>query len=1151
MSQKPDQTGRLQNLDPAKRELLLRALRKEPALDANAGAIRPRKGKADSRLSFAQQRLWFLDQLEPGGGAYNIPSAVRLKGALNLPALEQSLGQIINRHEVLRTKMELIEGEPRQVVLEAEAMRLQVVDLGVLPEEEMQKGVELVLGQELGRGFELNRGGLIRGKVVKIGARDHILVITMHHIVADGWSMGVAIRELVEMYASNIGGERAKLKDMELQYGDYAEWQRENLQGEELDKEVKYWKGQLEGAPSSIELLADRQEIPTQGDRAAVKWLTLPSDLSQALRDLSKAEGVTLFMTLLAGFKTLLHRYTGQEDIVVGTAIANRDRKEIESLIGFFVNTLVLRSDISSDPGFRKLLARVKDVTLQAYAHQHLPFEKLIEELRPDRTLGRTPLFQILFLFQNTPSQELQLPGLTLHPLTINNNSAEFNLMINITDTPDGIVTSLKYNQAAFDATTIERLANHFRIILQAVAADPDKPVSQLSLLSKGELHQLLVEWQAHEKYEDLCIHKMFEAQAELHPNAPAVSSGEIELSYGMLNAESNRVAHALIACDFGPNQPVGILTESGPLQVIFAIGVLKTGCFYVFLDPNHPASRLEQILEDIMPTCLIAGSNELNRHRQLFEEYSTRSSCQLIEVVAEVEELAPTISAEGGLSAFKHFPATNPSIEVDPASPAYVVFTSGSTGKPKGIVQPHRSFCQYIEWQSKQFHIGPSKRLSQWASITYDTSYAEIFGALCYGATICMTSHMIRSNPSTLVKWLRDEGICLLLSVPSFCRQILDVINSEDEHDRLPAFEYMLLAGEVLPVDLARAWLKRFPNGPELFNLYGPTECVLASYHKIDEVASDCRSITIGRAMGGRQLMVLDKGERPCPIGVKGEIYIRSEYLTLGYWNQPDETEKRFLLRNGFVGKLYRTGDLGRWLPDGNMEFFGRVDNLVKLRGVRIELEDIEATLISHPSIKEAVVQLREYSVFDQRLVAYFVTTEDLLIAELREFMREKLPEVMIPSVFVKLDTFPRTTSNKINRRALPDPVTENAELQQDYEPAVTETQILLADIWRDLLQVEKVGINDSFFDLGGHSLLATQLVNRVRNTCSTDIPLRAVFETPTIAGLAAKIDSVRESEQSDPDRLAQLLGQVNNLTDEEVKELIRQSQSPSEARP
>lgn len=1108
------------------------------------------------QLSFAQQRLWFLDQLDPGSAAYNVPAALRLKGRLDPAALGWALDEVVRRHESLRTSFAVVGGESVQVIAEAHKVEVPVLDLRPLSFRDRDEESQHQMRQEAEAGFDLQHGPLLRARLLRLEDEVHLLLFTMHHIVSDGWSQGVLVREVGALYTAYTEGKPSPLTEPGLQYADYAAWQREWLRGEVLEGQLSYWRRQLGGELPLLALPTDRRRVVISG-RGRRQGFKLGSEVTRELRTLSQREGCTLYMTLLAAFQTLLHRYTGQEDVVVGTAIANRTRPELEHLIGFFVNTLVLRTDLSGDPSFRELLKRVREVALGAYANQDLPFEKLVEELRPERDLNQQPLFQVMFMLQNTPEQSLELPNLSVEPANGYGGAVKFDLVLNMQETGDGLAGSFEYSTDLFDDSTIERMTRHFEMLLRGIVADVGETLSSLPLLEDDERRQILEEGNAIGVYRpEAYVYRLFEAQAARTPDALALKYQGESLNYRELNARSNQIAHGLHSIGVEPRQRIAVMMQHGPRQIMALLGVLKAGTSFICLDPDYPTPRLQQILEEVEPTCLISDAISVGGHEGLIKQLSGLADFRVALMDSpgaqtEAHRFAGVIDAAAWLV---ELPVTNPDTEVDPGDLAYVVYTSGSTGRPKGIVQSHDGLCQFIEWASRQFEMRAGKCIAQWAAMTYDAAYVEVFGSLCSGATLCMTTPENKSDARAVIDWVRAEKISLLQTVPSFCRQILNELEAEASGggSALPDLELMLLAGETLPVNLAGDWLKRFPRAPGLYNLYGPTESILATFHAVEEVTRQQLSVPVGRAIEGRHILVFDRNRQPCPVGVPGEIYIRSPYLTAGYFGRPEETLKNFFqnpLHSEYPDRVYRTGDLGRWLPEGELEFLGRIDNQVKLRGIRIELEEIESTLLRHQLVRECAVAVRDAGEADQRLVAYVLKTDGLSAPSLRTFLEESLPGYMIPTTYVFLDALPRMAGGKINRPALPEPDEQQTHAGQEYVAPETPLEAEIAESWRQLLRVERVGIADNFFHLGGHSLLAAQMINTLRQRYAVELPLRRFMESPTVNSIAAHVEAARQVGPDNVVRLTALLERIHGLSDAEVSALLEESESAAAA--
>jgi amino acid adenylation domain-containing protein len=1078
------------------------ALRVDLAISMEQGqrfdAIMPVSRQGELPLSFAQQRLWFLDQLEPGSPFYNIPSAVRLNGPLDVPVLERSLNEVVRRHEVLRTTFTVSEGQPRQIIAPELRLSLPLLDLqNLAPTEQEAEGRRLAT-DEAQRPFDLASGPLMRGSLLRLDEQEYVLLLTMHHIISDGWSMALLLREVTLLYQAFSKGEASPLAELPIQYADFAHWQRQWLQGAELEEQLAYWKRQLDGSPPLLELPTDRPRPAMQGYRGATHSFILPAQLSSALHALSQSEGVTLFMTLLAAFKTLLYRYTGQADIVVGSPIANRRRAEIEGLIGFFVNTLALRTDLSAGPTFLQLLRRLREVTLGAYEHQDLPFEKLVLELQPARDLSYSPLFQVMFDLQSPLRALLDLPGIMLEPLEIESGVAKFDLGLSMTETEGGLRGTWEYNTDLFDDSTIRRMTEHLRTLLQGIVLDPAQSLDALPLLTEEERHQLLSEWnETRASYpQDVCLHGLFEAQAKRSPGALAIVFGEQQLTYLELDQRANQLAHYLRRLGVGPDVPVGICVERSVEFALGMLGILKAGGAYVPLDPAYPGERLAYILKDTRSPLLLTQAKLV--------ESLTGIAAQIICLDSEWEKIA--LEDVG-----------KPACEVMADNLAIVIYTSGSTGRPKGVMLNHRGLSNRFFWGQDFYRLDEADRVLQLFSYSFDFSAWEFFTAFVAGARLIMTEPGGSQDSAYLTKLIQTHAV----TVAGFTPSMLDVLLSKPEFERYRSLKKVLCGGEAMPVELQERFFSRFDA--ELQNTYGPTEASIDVTCRVCRPEHHQRAVPIGRPIANTRIYLLDANSQPVPVGVPGELYIGGTSLARGYLDQPELTAQKFI-PNTFGeesgARLYRTGDLARYRADGQIEFLGRLDAQVKIRGFRIELGEIETVLAQHPAIQEALVQALEDSPGSKRLVAYVVVAGDSHIStgESREFLRQKLPEYMLPSVFVSLPEMPLTPNGKIDRRALPAPERLRPELSERFVAPRNPIEEMLASIWSEVLELDGVGVDDNFFELGGHSLLATQVISRVRAVFRVDIPLRHLFEAPTLSGLARKIEKTMGQEQELP---------------------------------
>ena len=1093
------------------------AARRE-GLGLQAPPILPRTSNENLPLSFAQQRLWFLDQLIPDAPIYNIPLAYRVTGELNVGALEQSLSEIVRRHEALRTTFTAVDGQPIQVIAPEINLTLPVVDLREIAEAERKEEVQRLAIQEAQQPFDLTQGPLLRVKLLRLDEAEHFLLLTMHHIVSDGWSLGVLMRELGVLYEGFSTGKPASLPELPIQYADFALWQRECLSGEVLESNLAYWKQQLGGELPVLELPTDRPRPPVQTYRGARQSFELSKDLTDELNALSRREGVTLFMTLLAAFKVLLYRYTGQEDVIVGSPIANRNWAEIEGLIGFFGNTLVLRSDLSGTPSFRELLGRVREMALGAYAHQYLPFERLVEELQPERDLSFNPLFQVMFALQNAPMPDWEFSGLALSPLEVDSQTAKFDLGLSLTETEQGLVGSFGYNTDLFDEATIARMVGHWRTLLEGVVADPNKQIWELPILTEAERHQLLVEWNATEADypKDKCIHQLFEEQVERTPDNVAVVFEDQQLTYRELNVRANQLAHYLQKLGVGPEVLVGICVERSLEMIVGLLGILKSGGGYVPLDPNYPKSRVAFMLEDSQAPVLLTQE----RLRETFRE-----------------NIAQVVCLDTDWKILSQEDENNLVSGVTSEELVYVIYTSGSTGQPKGVMISHRSLCNHMLWKQSAYRLTKEDRVLHTSSISFDISVWELFGPLLVGARLIIGELMKPQDLAYLVRIIAEQKITILKFMPS----MLQVFLEEQGIDSCKCVRLVRTGIEALSVELQEKFFDQFDA--ELLTGYGLTEATIGVIYSNCQRVSNRRIVPIGRPIANTQIYLLDQHLQPNPIGVASEIYIGGECLARGYLNRPDLTAEKFI-PNPFITKpgkrLYRTGDLGRYLSSGDIEFLGRIDNQVKIRGFRIELEEIESILSQHPQVREAAVIAREDQAGNKCLVAYLVPKQEpVSLSKLRQFLAQKLPEYMLPSAFVFLEAMPLTPNGKLNRCALPSPDSSGRSLEKSLVAPRTPTEEILVAIWAEVLGIQKIGIHDNFFELGGHSLLATQVISRLRKAFKVELPLHSLFETPTVADFAETLIK-KEINPGLVRKIAQLLKKLNSIEKKDLLALL-----------
>jgi amino acid adenylation domain-containing protein len=1124
----------LKNLSPRQRELLMRRLSQaapvaeeleEAPVDSPADLpvdlppveripLLPRRadGGGTFPVSFAQERFWFLDRLEPGGTAYNIPAALAMRGSLDVPVLAAALGEIVRRHEVLRTTFGLsggAEGSPVQRVHPAPPgeQPLPVVDLSSLPRESRETAARESIAAAVDCPFDLERGPLMRVVLVRLAAAEHVAVLAMHHIASDGWSSGVLVKELGALYRAFSAREESPLPPLPCQYADFAVWQRGWLQGEVLEKKIDFWRRRLAGA-APLELPADRARPPVQTFHGALVSFTLPAGLTAAAGALGRTLGATFYMTSLAAYAALLHRLSGQDDFTVGTPHACRDRREVEGLIGPFINALTLRVDLAGAlagaPGFAALVEQMRGETLRAFAHRDVPFEKVVEELRPERTLSLPPLFQVLFNLTSTGLESLSLPGLTLSPHPYEANTAKLDLTLTLEPQGDVYGATFEYNTALFDRATVERLAGFYLRLLGAAVAAPERRVGELPLLSDAERWQLLEGWNdtASPRPRGRLIHELFAARAAAEPEAPALSQGNETLTYGELAARANRLAHHLRRLGVGPEVRVALCLERTPDLVVGLLGVLAAGGAYVPLDPGHPAERTGLVLADAAPAVLVT------------EEHLSGLLEPLLPRAARVVCLDRDREA---IAAEREEP---PERTADEENLAYVIFTSGSTGRPKGVQLPHCAVVNFLLAMAERPGLSAQDVVPALTTVTFDIAGLEIYLPLAAGGRVEMVSREEASDGRLLAARLAACGATVVQATPATWRMLLDA--GWPGEPGLKA----LCGGEALPRDLAESLRARVA---ELWNVYGPTEtAVWSAAGPVEEGGGAAGPIPLGAPLANTRLYTVDRSFEPVPVGVAGELWIGGAGLARGYLGRPDLTAEKFVpdpWAREAGARLYRTGDLVRRRglgiqgSGGALEFLGRIDHQVKVRGFRIEPGEIEAALSRHPAVAQAAVVVREDG-GDRRLVAYLVAREWVDVAALRSFLGESLPEYMIPAAFVSLAALPLTPSGKVDRKALQslDARSSGAGEAGRFVPPSGPVEEVLAAVWAEILQAERVGAEDNFFSLGGHSLLATRIVSRVRAAFGVDIPLRRLFERPTVSGLARSISAAQRSASTAP---------------------------------
>jgi amino acid adenylation domain-containing protein len=1056
--------------------------------------------------SYSQQRLWFIDQLEPNNPAYHIFDVINFTGALDVDALRRSLEEMARRHESLRTTFSSNDGQPVQVVSPpSRSFSLSRVDLSRFSETERQAELQRLSTEEASGAFDLERGPLWRTMLARLSGEEHVLLLTMHHIISDAWSMQLLTGELETLYEAYRQGEESPLEELPIQYADFAVWQREWLQGDELERQLKYWRERLAGAPEVLELPTDKPRPSVLSPSGANQPLSISKRLTERLKLLSQGEGATLFMTLLAAFKTLLHCYAGQDDIVVGSPVANRGRQELESLIGFFTNTLALRTDMSGDPSFRELLGRVKEICLGAYAHQDLPFEKLVEELEPERSLSHAPLVQVMFQLLNnsaaaleeTTAQSLAAEESAHDEMGFESATVISEIGIDLFESDGGLAGRIEYSTDLFEHESVRRMMRHWLTLLEAIAEDPERRLSELPLMSEAERRRLLFDWNstAREYSAQQCLHQLFEAQAERDPLAIAVVFEGEQLSYGELNLRANKLARFLRRLGVGPEVSVAFCFERCVEALVAVLGILKAGGVCVGVDPEYPEERVAFMLGD--------SATQLILTQQKFSSRLPESSVRVVCVDAEWERIARE-------------PRENLESEADAENAAFVIYTSGSTGRSKGVTLNHRGLANRILWGQEAQPLGVDDCVLQHFSYCFDFAVWEIFTALIAGARLALARPGGQQDAAYLASLIAEQRVTVAGFVPS----MLDLLLDEPGIARCDSLRRIFCGGEALTVELQERCLSRL--GAELQNTYGPTEasidvtfwvCGREGEQRDEQRSEGRKTVPIGEPIANTQLYLLDRRSQPVPVGVPGELHIGGHSLARGYLNHPALTAEKFI-PNPFSAeagaRLYKTGDLARYLSSGAIEFIGRLDQQLKIRGFRVEPGEIEAALAHHPSVREALVMARDRAPDGKQLVAYLVANPDgaalngELQGELRRFLKERLPDYMIPSAFVRLEAWPLLPNGKVDRRALPDPLEERFGAEAMYVAPQTELERTIAGIWQELFGLELISVESNFFELGGHSLIMVRVHSRLREALSREVPLIDLFRYPTIGSLA-----------------------------------------------
>ena len=1081
-------------------------------------------------VSSAQESLWFMEQLAPATPTYNLPEAWRLKGHLDSTALQRSLDEVVRRQEILRTNIQARDGKPEQVILSSARIELQVIKLpqSENSEEELQRQLQ----SESRRPFNLGRAPLARAVLFQRAPEDHVLLLNLHHIISDAWSQRVFMRELAQWYTGFAGGKASAAASLPIQYADFTLWQREMTQSEAGRRDLEYWQEKLRKPFNPLLLPSDHPRRAKRSWAGATQFCELPGTLVDALRDLSRRQSVTLFMTLLAGFKTLLHRYTQEEDIVVGSPMAGRERVEIEELVGLFVNTHALRSDLSGDPTFVDLLGRIREVVLGAYAHQEIPCELVMQTLQGERATVGHPLFQVVFGWQGAAPEGLALPGLESTWMEVDTGTAKFDWTLLVTECQGRLCLRSEFSTELFEPGSMARLLHQFQVLLQSIVATPTRRISQLPLLTPIERDQLLIEWNqtTTECERNCCIHEVFEAQVEKTPDNVAIVFEGRTMTYRELNGRANQLARRLAAEGAAPGRKVGLCLERSFEMIIGMLGILKAGSAYVPLDRGYPSERLAFVLEDCSISVLVTDSRWLSGQKM------RPSSHQVI-----------CLDEEQGHLASENL--QKPVGAVSPSSVAYVMYTSGSTGTPKGVVVPHQAVVRLVR-NTNYLKFSDDLAFLQLAPMTFDASTFEIWGALLNGARLVIFPPHIPSLKE-LGRTIRDCQITTLWLTSGLFHQMID-----DQVENLRGLKHLLAGGDVLsPAHVAKGL--RELRGCQFINGYGPTEnTTFTCCYRVPQVWAQDRPVPIGKPISNTRVYLLDKHMEPVPIGMPGELYASGNGLAQGYLNQPQLTAEKFVpnpVKTDSCPRLYRTGDVARWLADGTIEFLGRNDCQIKIRGYRVEPGEIENTLVGNPAVAEAVVVARLDKVGTKQLVAYVVARpgHEVVEPELRGFLEAKLTPYLVPTRIIHVDALPLTRNGKIDRNALPEPEQGSSGTPEDLQVAPgTPTEKMVCSIWGEVLGRGGMGIHEDFFRLGGHSLLATQVISRISKLSKIDLPVSEIFEARTVARLAATIERTQRERppveaqvinRAGPGRAAELLERLDEFSEAELDELLR----------
>ncbi|MDB9467600.1 non-ribosomal peptide synthetase [Dolichospermum circinale] len=1104
------------SLTNQKRDLLKLLLNKK-GINLQTEIILPRPNSEPAPLSFSQEQLWFLSQIQDNA-TYNMPLALQISGSLNISVLEQAITEIVRRHEILRTNFQQIEGRNLQVIRPEINISLQVINLDQIPAKQQLQNVQQLINQEIDKILNLSEDDLFQSTLYQLNKNSYVLLLNMHHIISDGWSTGILLQELSTLYAAYLAGNESPLPDLQIQYADYAIWQKQKFTSEIRKKQLNYWQQQLADIPPLLELPTDKPRPPIQSFRGGIYEFSINSNLSQKIRTLTQQSDATLFMTMLAAFVILLYRYSGQDDILIGSPMAGRNRQEIQSLIGYFVNTVVLRTKLTENPNFREVLNQVRQVATNAHNYQDIPYNQVVEALNPQRNLSYNPVFQILFDLQHSLTDKLQLPGLTLQPFLGEHSTSKFDLSLIIEDGGTQLIGVWEYSSDLFTQETITRITENFQTLLNGIVNNPEIPIKQLPIISAFEQQQILENWNnTQQDYpESFCIHELFAQQVIKTPDAIAVKFGNQQLTYTQLNQKANQLANYLQNCGVTSEVLVGLYLERSLDILIAILATLKAGGAYLPLDPKYPQARLADILDDSQVSIILTQEKLLTSPSSPLQTGETSLSPYQGKIILLDTDL--TIISQQNIE--------TPISAIKPENLAYVIYTSGSTGKPKGVMITHQNIVNHATSIIDKYQINSHDRILQFTRFIFDVAAEEIFPAWLSGATLIMRPQEMFTNLIEFSEFLGQESLTVVnLPAPYWQEWVLEI---DRKVSQIPDSLRLVITGsdQVLPEKLA-LWQKLVAEkgqNIQWINAYGLTETTITStvYQlPVNYQLNTTHSVPIGRPIANTEIYILDQNLQPVPIGIPGELHIGGAGLARGYLNRKQLTNEKFIsnpIPSSKSSRLYKTGDLTRYLPDGNIEFLGRIDYQVKIRGFRIELGEIEAVLAQHPLVKSSAVIVREIQPGNKELVAYVVTEDHSNIQQdLRSFLKHNLPDYMLPAFFVRLAELPLTPTGKINRRALSALVLE-LNHETDYILPRHPLEQKLAEIWCQVLGLEKVSVEENFFNLGGHSLATIQIISRIRQTLEIDLPLQYLFTEPTIAGLTKVIN--------------QLLQTVDNIT-------------------